>query len=357
MKRMTKLLALLTLTVFATASCATESAVTTSETPTETAEEGAWSDDELTTNVATKLLAEGAAPAGAVNVETNDGFVRLTGTVDTIERKERSEMIAGDTRGVRGVVNLIKVDAPNVPDDQLTARVQSALDEDPATRTYDVEPIANNGSVVITGTVEAPAEAELVTTVAQSVKGVERVANNVNIKSGEVPSQEELQKTVRQRLAWDARIDSSGIIVVVDENRVILDGHAPSVYQRSLASSLAWIEGVTEVDASQLNVDWSSPEPTPAVETRSDDAIEAAVSEALLFDPRVKSFDTNVVVRQGEVTLTGKVDNVKAKVAAERTASTVRGVSEVNNMIVVDTVVTPKDELVDADQAPDGIAY
>ncbi|MEQ9232499.1 BON domain-containing protein [Coleofasciculus sp. E2-BRE-01] len=78
----------------------------------------------------------------------------------------------------------------------------------------------------------------------------------------------------------------------------------------------------------------------------TDAEIQDAVKDALLYDPRVASFNVNVAVDNGEVMLTGNVDNLKAKNAAAQDASNTVGVWNVENQINVE----PVDEVSQSDK-------
>jgi osmotically-inducible protein OsmY len=68
---------------------------------------------------------------------------------------------------------------------------------------------------------------------------------------------------------------------------------------------------------------------------KSDAQIRQAVSDALLFDPRVLSFNPDVQVDEGVVTLSGTVDNLEASRAAEDDARNTVGVALVRNHLRV----------------------
>jgi osmotically-inducible protein OsmY len=77
---------------------------------------------------------------------------------------------------------------------------------------------------------------------------------------------------------------------------------------------------------------------------RTDDELEEAVRSAFLYDPRVSVYGPNVSVSSGTVTLTGVVDNLKAKKAAERDARNVIGVWRVRNHLKVRPETVPSNE-------------
>jgi osmotically-inducible protein OsmY len=76
---------------------------------------------------------------------------------------------------------------------------------------------------------------------------------------------------------------------------------------------------------------------------KPDDEIRAAVQDALMWDPRVNSFEVIVRVSGGRVTLRGTVDNLKAKRAAAEDAWNTTGVGLVRNHVRV----RPEDEVTD----------
>lgn len=82
--------------------------------------------------------------------------------------------------------------------------------------------------------------------------------------------------------------------------------------------------------------------------TRTDEEVKDAVKDAFLYDPRVFSFNPEVSVKQGVVTLTGTVDNLKAKRAAEQNARNIVGVYRVKNYLKVRPVFVPDDNDLEA---------
>jgi len=307
----------------------------TEETETETLD-----DSKITTAVVTQLLVAKATPVEAVAVETNEGIVRLNGSVNAILRKERAEEIAGNVKGVRAVVNNIEVEPPVVADGTLVENIEIALADDPATDSFEIRAEAKEGSVVLTGEVESYAEAQLATTVTKNVRGVAAVTNNITVVFEGERDDSDIEEEIERRLAWDTRVDSAGVDVAVRDGDVTLTGEVPSLFQKGVSQSLAWVRGVNDVSIDPLEIAWWDRDEMldrDILESKSDAAVADAVRNALLYDPRVRSFETTVIVEEGEVTLTGTVDNLQARRAAAETTANVHGVWEVNNMIEVDT--------------------
>ena len=66
-------------------------------------------DAAITTKVKTAVLAEPGLKTLQINVDTKDGVVTLSGTVDTPVLKERAMQIAQQTNGVRSVVDNLAI--------------------------------------------------------------------------------------------------------------------------------------------------------------------------------------------------------------------------------------------------------
>jgi hyperosmotically inducible protein len=65
----------------------------------------------ITTAVKAKLAAEQVSTLTRIDVDTNQGVVALNGTVKTVEDKVRAEQIARQVKGVRDVVNNLRIQA------------------------------------------------------------------------------------------------------------------------------------------------------------------------------------------------------------------------------------------------------
>ena len=65
----------------------------------------------ITTKVKAKLAAEQIGTVTRIDVDTNQGVVALNGTVKSAEMRARAEQIARDVKGVRDVINNLRVQA------------------------------------------------------------------------------------------------------------------------------------------------------------------------------------------------------------------------------------------------------
>ena len=75
----------------------------------ETSVKGYAGDTAITSEVKAKLLADDIVPSRKVKVETTDGVVHLSGTVESSKQSERAEGIAKAVSGVKSVKNDLSV--------------------------------------------------------------------------------------------------------------------------------------------------------------------------------------------------------------------------------------------------------
>jgi osmotically-inducible protein OsmY len=310
-------------------------------------------DGDITSHIEIELWAHKEIPANAIDVATDEGIVTLSGTVDNILAKILAQKIAEATVGVRAVINLINV-VPLIPrtDEELERDVKDALLIDPATGSYKIDVNVHNGVVKLTGKVNSWQEKQLCTTVTEGVRGVIDVKNDIEIGQKTERTDFEIEQEVKQRLANDVLVDDALINVSVKNKVVFLTGTVGSLQEKNRAESDAWVSGVNSVDASGLEIEWWDRDDmrrTSLYVSRSDDEIKQAVKDSFIYDPRVHSFNINVNVGYGIVTLSGVVDNLEAKKAAENDAKDTMGVTRIiNNLKVRPTVAPTNEELVES---------
>lgn len=306
------------------------------------------SDQSISDHVEDELLFDPAVLSTAIDVTTTDGIVSLDGSVDNLLAKERAAKLAQSVKGVRAVINEIKVlPAVTRPDRQIEKDIEAALRTDPATESYEVVVNVDDGVTTIDGDVESWQEKQLVAQVAKGVRGVTDLINNVSVDYTSDRPDKEMRREIKKALQWNVYIDHwADIDVDVQDGEVTLTGTVGSSAEKSDAIAIAWVNGVSKVNSDGLEVqDWAQdPQERETVYPDvNDKQIEQAVSDALLYDPRVKTFDIEVESTYGRVTLRGEVDNLRAKRAAASTARNTFGVNTVYNRLKVRTDERPSD--------------
>ena len=305
-------------------------------------------DSEVTIAVERSLIGDDAVPYNSIDVSTQQGIVTLTGTVPSLYGKERAMRQAQSLKGVRGVVNRIEVTPVQRTDEELSKDASTALLLDPATDSYEIEATASDGIITLTGSVQSWAEKSLAEEVAKGVKGVKGIKNDITLRFKTDRSDHEIKTDIQQRFRNDVWLTKAHLTVDVKDGAVTLGGTVGSALEKRRAATDAFVLGVKSVDDQDVKVDWLVREHLRRTHYpyRTDKEIKRAVKDALLYDPRVWSFNPRVTVHHGSVTLTGVVDNLKAKKAAESDARNTVGVRAVRNYLKVRTKTQLSDETV-----------
>ncbi len=306
------------------------------------------SDRDIIFAVETELLVDEQVASHLIDVNCIDGIVNLSGSVDNILTKERSEKIAATVKGVRSVVNQIEVKPKEITDTELKERIQKALLQDPATNSYQIQTSVSKGMVTLQGNVHSYQEKELAEKVVKSVSGVKKVENLISVDYQAERNDFEIEQDILARLKYDMWVDEALIDVAVEDGNVKLEGTVGSEREKRRALSDAWVMGTHSVNAEDLKVQWWADDEIKKEVTPlppSDKEIKKAVEDALYYDPRLASFNIDVQINKGRVVLSGIVDNLKAKMAAENNAENTIGVWEVKNHIRVRPDTIPSAEV------------
>ncbi len=154
-------------------------------------------DESIARKIRLQLAMRSHVSLANTTVRVKDGVVTLTGTADTDAQKDLTEFYAKQVDGVKSVVNGIIVkgagpDAtghpapmppePEVDDGSITTQIKYQLASYPSISSITVKVTTVNGAVVITGDAASSTEKTLVTKVAESIRGVKSVTNNMTVK-------------------------------------------------------------------------------------------------------------------------------------------------------------------------------
>ncbi len=150
--------------------------------------------------------------------------------------------------------------------------------------------------------------------------------------AGEVLDDTAIATKVKASLLADGVTDGLDIDVDVDRGNVRLSGFADSEEEISKAAKIARsISGVQSVD-NRLSLAAGSRSTGRYVD---DKLLLARVKGSLAKAADTSAFEINVDVNRGVVSLSGFVDSVEERSAAERVATGVRGVAKVLNNLSV----------------------
>jgi len=221
---------------------------------------------------------------------------------------------------------------------ELKKNILYALAKDPATDAYEIQADVHTGIVTLGGKVESWQEKQLSERVVKGINGVVEVHNELDWDPVTNRLDSEIEADVVGRLKADPWVTHEFIKVNVQGGKVALSGAIGSLDEKRRVKADAWVAGAKEVDVKDLEVQWwvrNNLKRTPLLASRSDETVREAIKDALFYDPRVYSETLDISVDGGSVTLTGVVDNLRAKKAAEEDARHTIGVWHVRNLIKV----------------------
>lgn len=311
------------------------------------AQEPKLKDNAIKNAIEADLWMDDVVDMNTIDLSVNSGIVTFTGTANNILVTDRIVDIAENIKGVRSIINRIQVNSkPPRSDMEIQRDVTQALFADPASDSYEVSATVENGKVTLTGKVQSWAEKQICEDVAKGVKGVRKIKDDIVLEYKTDRSDYEIEQDIKGRLANDVRVLDALLDVKVKDGNVALSGVVGSLREKGRAISDAWVSGVNSVNTDGMMIQWWARDRMlrDKQAIRSDKEIKAAVRDAFVYDPRIFSFNPEVEVNFGTVTLSGVVDNYLAKKAAEQDAKNTVGVLMVQNQLKVRPLDLPTDE-------------
>jgi osmotically-inducible protein OsmY len=155
---------------------------------------------------------------------------------------------------------------------------------------------------------------------------------------------EQIKKAVVEMLYWDNRVDASDIQVEVDEGVVTLTGTVPSYGTKEASLFVVWkVPGVRKVNNNTF-VRF----PT-TIKILTDSQIEESIRKQLEWNDSTNGENIQVAVHKGEVSLKGYVDAYWKIFRAQKLASDVIGVVDIDNKLTVVPTENIEDQVIATD--------
>ncbi len=178
----------------------------------------------------------------------------------------------------------------------------------------------NKGIVTLSGTVNTIIASQKAANIAETIKGVRAVVNEIEVNPVKI-SDTELEQNVEDALLFDPATDSYEIDVSVSNGKVTLDGTVESWHEKQLSTKVAkGVAGVKEV-TNDISINY--------VDDRHDYEIKADIERQLKADVWVDERFITVEVDDGEVELSGSVGSAaqKSRAAADAWVNGTRSVT------------------------------
>jgi osmotically-inducible protein OsmY len=207
--------------------------------------------------------------------------------------------------------------------------VQDAIKWEPLLSAAEIGVIAKEGIITLTGTVDSYWKKTEAEEAARNVAGVKAVVEKIEIKFANnsfKKDDNEIATEVVNAFKWNIGVPNEKVKVKVEKGWVTLEGELEWNFQKEAAKNavrdLLGVAGVTN------NI---------TIKADAQDEIERKdIESALERNWSLSDREIKVKVSGTKVTLTGKVDSWYQKSEAARIAWKARGVSSVENDLVVD---------------------
>lgn len=212
-------------------------------------------------------------------------------------------------------------------DEDIQRDVLEELKWDIRVRPNEIGVAVKDGIVTLTGWVDSYLKKIAAEEDAHRVPGVKAVANDIEVRlpGSAERTDADLAKAALNTLKWDAGIPTDKIDVTVSHGWVTLKGEVDYHFQKREAEHaierLSGVRGVTNL----LTV---KPQPAPQ-------DLKLQIEKALVRNAETDASRITVDVQGSKVILRGTVSSYAEKKAAEDTAWSAPGVTEVDNRIIV----------------------
>jgi osmotically-inducible protein OsmY len=235
-------------------------------------------------------------------------------------RIARAEPLSIAGSSDRADVSRSKEDAMKT-DKQLQQEVEEELEYDPAVTVTDIGVEVNDRVVTLSGHPMSLAEKLAAEKAAQRVAGVKAVVVEMEVRlaSADVRTDEDTANAVRAMLHWLAGLSEAAVKVQVEKGWVTLRGEVPSAHLAHLATrTVAHMRGVTGV-SNLIEVSGG----------KAAQDVAEKIGRALQRHAEREAKHIQIKVRDGTVTLTGKVGSYAERSAVRGAAWSAPGVRAV----------------------------
>lgn len=199
------------------------------------------SNSELQKDVQDAIKWEPLLNAAEIGVVAKDGVVSLTGNVNSYAKKLAAENAAKKVRGVKALVENIKVKFPsswNEEDADVAAEVLQSLKSKWSVPSEKITVKVEDGWVTLGGELSWNYQREDAKESVKDLIGVKGITSNIKIRS-ELNDEIE-QKDVEYALARNWTLDGHDIAVQVSGTTVTLTGTVHSWHQHDEAERTVW---------------------------------------------------------------------------------------------------------------------
>jgi osmotically-inducible protein OsmY len=194
---------------------------------------------------------------------------------------------------------------PVMTDQSITDKIDDELLFDHGVVSTKIDVSTSNGVVTLSGDVSNILAKERATRVAETVKGVRAVVDQINVRPAVTRSDVQIRRDVESALLLDPATEAYEITATVNGGEVKLTGTVDSYQERELTNKVAkGVRGVVAVD-DQIVVNYKADRP--------DGEIKKEIEQALNWNAYVDDQMVDVAVNDGRVSMSGTVGSAAEK--------------------------------------------
>jgi len=213
-------------------------------------------------------------------------------------------------------------------DEEIQTDVPEELKWDAHVQPNEIGVVVKDGIVTLTGWVDSYLKKMAAQEAAHRVRGVKAVANDIEVRLPGFAERTDtdLAAAVLNALRWDAAIPAGKVDVTVSQGWVTLKGEVEHAFQVRDAERAVRRHAGAKGVSNLIVVNRSHVLPTD---------LKQQIERALVRNAETDARRITVEMEGGKVILRGTVRSSAEKQAAEETAWSAPGVSEVENSIVI----------------------
>jgi osmotically-inducible protein OsmY len=214
-------------------------------------------DKQLQQSVTDELTWEPSIASAHIGVAAREGVVTLSGHVPSYWEKRSAEAAASRVKGVKAVVEEIKVQlhGDNLStDEKIAERALQNLASDGSVPKDQIKLKVEKGWVTLKGEVDWNYQKSAAEYDVHRQIGVVGITNEIKIKPH--VQAYEVREKIEKALQRIAPFDAADISIKMDGGKVTLGGNVRNWYERDLVENAAWsVPGVTQVH-DQIVLTW-----------------------------------------------------------------------------------------------------
>ncbi len=203
-----------------------------------------------------ELEFEPSINAANIGVSVEKGVVTLTGHVASYVEKIAAERAVERVKGVRAIAQEIEVRYPDHQkrsDDEIAQRAVNILHWSVQVPDGSIHVKVEKGWVTLTGAVEWQYQRLAAESAVRKLSGISGVSNLIEIRPRVAAA--DVHKKIMDSLKRNAEIEADSIRVIVDNDKVTLEGKVKAWYERGLAERAAWSAPGVKVVEDRLTLD------------------------------------------------------------------------------------------------------